>query len=619
MSDSLERKLAAILSADAVGYGRLMAEDDEATVRTLQGHRRKIERLVETFRGRVVDSPGDNLLAEFPSAVGAVRCAVQVQQALGAENQELPAGRRMPFRIGIHLGDVMVEGPRIYGEGVNLAARLEGLAAPGAICLSDLVYQQVRQKLDLPVTDLGEQELKNIEGPVHVFQIETESASAERVASRSIAAARVALAPPEKPSLAVLPFYNLNGDPTQEFFSDGLTMDIMAELVRIPGLFLIGQDSMFTYKGTAAKPREVAREIGVRHVLEGSVRRDEKRIRVNARLVEAASGRHIWAERYDRDLVDVFAVQDEITDAVVTALDVALVGGENARSTRQHLRTPQALGVLYRGLELLHRFTREDMHEARCLFEEVIRLEPDSPLPYAEVAWTHYFDVERGWSQSPAESLRRMSELSHQSLERGDVQGYAYLMLGHMHLMRREHDEALTMGARALEDRPSCQAAWGLQANLLNYCGSPDEAIPLAKQSLRLSPVAQTFFPEVLATAHYLCGRFEEAMATAHEALALAPDSVDARVVLAASLVETGRREAARETAQGILSIDPRFTLERFSASQPYRDPTVLKHLVACLRQAGIHHGQDPGAPVLELAQPQAASRRRVAPRPRRS
>ncbi len=615
-SDSLDRRLAAVLSADAVGYSRLMGDDDEATIRTLKAHRSTIERLIDTFRGRVVDAPGDNLLAEFPSAIGSVRCALEIQRALALENEKLADDRRMRFRIGIHLGDVVVEGARIYGDGVNVAARLEGLAAPGAICLSDAVYQQVRRRLELPVTDLGEQQLKNIEGAVRAYQIETGSRPVERTPVRAIAAASVALAPPDKPSLAVLPFANLNGDPTEEYFSDGLTVDIMAELVRIPGLFLIGQDSMFTYKDTAVRPREVARELGVRHVLEGTVRRGEKRVRVTTRLVEGASGRHVWAERYDRALDDVFAVQDEITDHVVTALDVALVGGENARSIRQHLRTPQALGVLYRGLELLHRFTREDMARARCLFEEVMRLEPESPVPYAEVAFTHYFDVERGWSESPSESLARMSELSHQSLERGDVSGFAHFMLGHMHLMKREHDEALALSDRALEERPSCQAAWGLKANILNFCGRPEEAVPLAKQSLRLSPVAQTFFPEVLATAHYLCGRLEEAMTTAYEALALAPDSVDARVVLAASFVETGRLDAARLAAQEILSIDPRLTLKRFAASRPYRDPAVLGRLIDSLRRAGLPDGE--AARVFELAQPQAASRRRVAPRPRR-
>ena len=618
-SESLDRRLAAVLSADAVGYSRLMGDDDEATIRTLMAHRSAIERLIDTFRGRVVDSPGDNLLAEFPSAIGSVRCALEIQRTLALENEKLADARRMRFRIGIHLGDVVVEGSRIYGDGVNVAARLEGLAAPGAVCLSDAVYQQVRRRLELPVTDLGEQGLKNIEGTVRAWQIETESRSAERPPARAIAAASVALTPPDKPSLAVLPFANLNGDPTQEYFSDGLTVDIMAELVRIPGLFLIGQDSMFTYKDTAARPREVARELGVRHVLEGAVRWDEKRVRVTARLVEGSSGRHVWAERYDRALDDVFAVQDEITDHVVTALDVALVGGEDARIIRQHLRMPQALGVYYQGLELLHRFTREDMERARCLFEEAMRLEPESPVPYAEVAFTHYFDVERGWSESPSVSLDRMSELSHRSLERGDVSGFAHFMLGHMHLMRREHDEALALSDRALQQRPSCQAAWGLKANILNFCGRPEEALPLAKQSLRLSPVAQTFFPEVLATAHYLCGRLEEAMTTACEALALAPDSVDARVVLAASFVETGRLDGARQAVREILSIDPRLTLKRFAASRPYRDPATLKRLIDSLRRAGLPGGEDAAAArVVELAQPQAAARRRVAPRPRR-
>ena len=618
-SEPLDRRLAAVLSADAVGYSRLMNDDDEATVLTLRAHRSKIERLIDTFRGRVVDTPGDNLLAEFPSAIGSVRCALEIQRTLALENQTLADDRRMLFRIGIHLGDLVVEGKRIHGDGVNVAARLEGLAAPGGICLSDAVYQQVRRRLELPADDLGEQQLKNIEGAVRVYQIEMEPGSAKRAPARAIAAASVARTPPDKPSLAVLPFANLNGDPTQEHFSDGLTIDIMAELVRIPGLFLIGQDSMFTYKDTAARPREVARELGVRHVLEGAVRRDEKRVRVTVRLVDGASGRHVWAERYDRDLEDVFAVQDEITDRVVTELDVALVGGEDARSVRQHLRTPQALGIFYQGLELLHRFTREDMGRARCLLEEVMRLEPESPLPYAETAWTHYFDVERGWSQEPAESLARMAELSHQALERRDVSGFAHLMLGHMHLMKREHDKALALSNEALEQRPSCQGAWGLKANILNFCGRPEEATPLAERSLRLSPVAQTFFPEVLATAHYLCGRLEEAIATAHGALALAPDNVDARVVLAAAFVETGRLEAAQQAAQEILSIDPRLTLARFAASRPHRDPAVLKRIVESLRSAGLPHGDDSAsADVIELAQPQAAARRRIAPRPRR-
>jgi len=612
--ESLERRLAAILSADAVGYSRLMNVDDESTVRTLQAHRRRIERLIGAFRGRVVDTPGDNLLAEFPSAIGAVRCALDVQRAVGEANAELDAERRMPFRIGIHLGDVLVEGERIYGDGVNVAARLEALARPGGICLSDVVYQQVCRRLELAATDLGDQELKNIEGVVRAFELGGQADEHEPVRLRASAPRK--LSPPEEPSLAVLPFTNLNGDPKQDYFSDGLTMDIMAELVRIPGLFLIGQDSMFTYKSTATRPREVAGEVGVRHVLEGTVRKDEKRVRVTARLVEAASGRHIWAERYDGALEDVFAVQDEITDRVVTELDVALVHGEDARVLRQELRNPQALALIYRGTELVHRFTRDDMREARRHFSEVMRIEPECPYGYADAAWTHYFDVERGWSGSPAESLEQMSSLAHRALELQDVSGFSHLMLGHMHLMNRDHDEALALSDLSLEQRPNCQSAWGLKANILNYAAQPEEAIPLAEKSLRLSPVARPFVPEVLAAALYLSGRFDDAIDTANETLSLAPDSVNVRVILCASLAASGREPAAYQAARDIVGVDPRFSVSRFAASQPYREPAVLQRICDALVRAGLPLGTSAAQP--SLAQPYSESRRRVAPRPRR-
>ena len=615
MSTTIEHKLVAILSADAVGYSRLMGEDEEATVHTLENCRRRIERSIDTFRGRVVDAPGDNLLAEFPSAIGSVRCAFEIQKALAQENSGLSPDRRMPFRIGIHLGDVLVDGPKIYGNGINVAARLEGLAEPGAICVSDLVYQQVRRRLELDETDLGEQLLKNIAEPVRAYQIAPAADSGRVTIAR--APAPKALALPDKPSLAVVPFFNLNGDPTHDYFSDGLTIDIMSELVRIPELFLIGQDSSFSYRSTGAKPREVGRELGVRHVLEGSVRREQDRIRITAQLIEAESGRHEWAERYDGKLENVFDMQDEITEQIVTALDVALVGGESARTVRAHLRDPIALGLLYRGNELIHRFNREDMIEARRLFAQVRELAPECPFGYVDAAWAHYFDVERGYSDDPEESIAQMSELAYQSLELGDISGFSYLMLGNMHLMKREHDEALAMSEKALEERPSCQAAWGLKANILNYCGNPQDAIPLAKKSIRLSPVAQTFFPEVLATAYYLSGRHEEAMSAAYEALSIAPDSVDALIVVAASLVETGRVEAASEIASEILSIDPDFSLSLLNRSRPYRDPAVLERLTKSLESAGLKRSRrGKPAEVIELST-HAAARRRVRPRPR--
>jgi TolB-like protein/Tfp pilus assembly protein PilF len=616
VADPIERRLAALLSADAVGYSRLMSEDDESTVRTLGTHRRGIERRIDDFRGRVVDAPGDNLLAEFPSVLGAVRCAVEIQRELAGRNEKVEPERRMAFRIGIHLGDVIVEGPRIYGSGVNIAARLEGLAEPGGICVSDFVYQQVRGKVDLPVADLGEQELKNIDEPVRAYRMtlaDSQDASGPEP-PRKLESAGLPLS--GKPSLAVLPFSNTSGDESQEYFSDGIYDDILTELTRIPGLLVIGHDSMHTYRKTGATPARVARDLDVRHVLEGSIRREERRIRITARLVEGTTGRVVWSERFDRGLEDVFAVQDEIVQEVATALDVALVGGGNAFTIRKHLRNPKALGLLYRGSDLMDRFNREDMREAREIFEEVIRMEPESPIAYTNVAWTHYYEVQRGWSPDPEASLRAMAERVQRALELGDVSGFGSLMLSHMHLIKREHDEAMAMSERALAERPSCQGAYCMRANVLNYSGSPEEAVSNAKQAIRLSPVAPPFYPEVLANAYYLSGRLEEAIEAIHSTLKLAPDSLDARLLLAASLVETDRMDAARQAVAAVLALEPGLTLASFERSQPYRDADVLARLLHSLRRAGIPEGERAES-VSEIAPPMTPSRRRVAPRPR--
>jgi adenylate cyclase len=611
VTDPVERRLAAILSADAVGYSRLMSHNDEATVRALDGHRRSIERLIDAYRGRLVDAPGDNLLAEFPSVVGAVRCAVEVQRTLSAANEKLERDARMPFRIGVHLGDVIVEGARIYGSGVNIAARLEALATPGNVCLSDFVYQQVRGKLDVASRDLGEKQLKNIADPIRVHEIQIGGEATAPAPGEELPL-------PDMPSLAVLPFFDMSGDPTQEYFSNGLSFDIMTELTRIPGLFVIAGDATFAYRRSGARPVEVARELGVRHVLEGAVCREERRVRVTARLIDGSNGRIVWSERFDRELEDVFAVQDEIVQEVVTALDVALVGGGGAFVTRKHLRNPKALGVLFRGADLMHRFNREDMREARELFEEVIRMEPESPIAYMDAAWTHYFDVQRGWSPDPEASLKEMARLAQRGVELGDVSGFASLMLSHMHLMRREHDAAMALSERALAERPSCQGAFCLRANILNFSGLPEEAVPLALQAIRLSPLVQTFYPEVLAHACYLCGRLEEAIEAAHRTLRQAPDSVDARVLLVVCLVDSGRVEAARKAAAELLAVDPGFHIQRFARCQPYRDPSVLARVSGSLREAGIAEGDEAPALAGELAPPRTPSRRRIAPRPRR-
>src|SRR6266849_134268 len=348
-SERIERKLAAILSADVKGYSRLMGEDEVATIRTLTTYREVMSTFIRRYRGRVVDSPGDNLLAEFASVVDAVQCAVETQRELTARNADLPPERKMEFRIGINLGDVIVEGERIYGDGVNLAARLEGLAEAGGICISGIVYDQVETKLNslnLGYKYLGEQTVKNIAKPVPVYRVQMEPGQSSSSASREKIPT---LALPDKPSIAVLPFANMSGDPEQEYFSDGITEDLITDLSKLSGLFVIARNSVFTYKGTAVDVGEVSRRLGVRYVVEGSVRKAGNRVRINAQLVDATTGGHLWAERYDRELQDMFALQDEVKQKIVFALKIQLLPEERVRFHQAPTNNLEAYDSFLRG------------------------------------------------------------------------------------------------------------------------------------------------------------------------------------------------------------------------------------------------------------------------------
>jgi TolB-like protein/class 3 adenylate cyclase len=420
----MERKLTAILSADVKGYSRLMGEDEEATIRTLTTYRALISSLIQQHRGRVVDSPGDNLLAEFASAVDGVRCAVEIQRELRVRNIELSAQRRMEFRIGINVGDVIVEGEKIYGDGVNIAARLEGLAEAGGICISGMVYDQVKSKLSLSYGDLGEQAVKNIAEPVRTFRVQIEpDATAPTVSEKkeSSAAGVVsftrgpALALPEEPSVAVLPFTNLSGDPEQGYFSDGLTEDLITDLSRLSGLFVIARHSVFTYKGKAVKIEEAGRELGARYVLEGSVRKAGDRVRITAQLVDATTGHHLWAERYDRELKDIFALQDEITEKIVAALAVKLTAGEQKRIGRQYTDNLEAYDYYLRGLEYYFRYTKETNAQARQMFERALELDPNFAAAYAYLGWTSFMEWGMQWSQD-LRSLKQAFALAQEAI-----------------------------------------------------------------------------------------------------------------------------------------------------------------------------------------------------------
>ena len=585
----LKHRLVAILSADVVAYSRLMAEDEVATVRTLSAWRDKISAIVNDAEGRVVDFVGDNMLAEFHSAFDALETAMKIQQALDRLNADLAENRQMYLRMGISLGDVLIEGDVIYGDGINIAARLESLAEPGGICISEVVYTQVRNKSGLKFVDMGPHELKNIPDPVRVYRVAAQAGETALPVTVAPPQPHKMMPLPDKPSLAVLPFVNLSADPQQDYFSDGLTMDIMTALVRIPGLFLISEVSMFSYKFQIPRIDELCDRLGVSHVLDGGVRKAGDRVRITARLIETASGRQIWSERYDRQIDDIFAVQDEITEMIVTAMDVQLVTGEVSRCIRETLRNPQALESYYRGWQALFGSTREDIREAQRLFEETIRLEPEASFGYAMAAWAHWWAVAQGVSENEAFSLQRAGELADRARDRDDFTGLSHLVMAEIALYYRKHDQALAAAEKAVIARPSCDLSFVAKANILIYLGRAAEAVEVAKFAIRLAPVYPPFFQVTLAAAYFGSGQYDEAIAAATEVIKSDPNNLDASLILACANAALDRQATAQRAAAEVRRIKPDFNLEKYAATQPYQDSAALEKIIRALQKAGLN------------------------------
>jgi TolB-like protein/tetratricopeptide (TPR) repeat protein len=495
----------------------------------------------------------------------------------------------MHFRIGVHSGEIVVDKDVIYGDGVNIASRLEGFADPGGICISEFVFTQVRNKMPVGFVDIGIKKLKNIFTLVRVYKVVRPEIDAKPQVIEETIDREKSLPLPNKPSLAVLPFVNLSADSKQDYFSDGLTMDIMTALVRIPGLFLISEISMFSFKSQAPSVRELGRQLGVSHVLDGGVRKAGNRIRITARLLETVTGRQIWAERYDRRIDDMFAVQDEITEKIVEAMDIKLVTGEVARTIRKVIRDPDALEYYYRGWEALFGSTKEDINEAQQMFEETMRLEPESSFGYAMAAWSHWWSVDQGLSEDIALSLERALELARKAEDLEDFTGLSHLVMAQIHLFKREHDKALEAVQNAVIARPSCDLSYVAKANILNYLGRSKEAIDLAKFAIRLSPVYPPFFPKTLAAAFYGSGRYEEAIESAKEVLKSDKDNLDALLILAGANAALDRQEEASKVAQEIKRVKPDFSVKNFVETQPYRDMKILKQVTSMLQRAGLH------------------------------
>jgi TolB-like protein/class 3 adenylate cyclase/cytochrome c-type biogenesis protein CcmH/NrfG len=623
-----KRKLAAILSADAKGYSRLMGEDEEATVRTITAYRTAMAKLIQQYRGRVVDSPGDNVLAEFGSVVDAVNCAVEVQRELAERNSELPPARQMEFRIGINLGDVIEEGERIYGDGVNIAARVEGLAEGGGICISGTVYDAIEAKLGLEYEYLGEQEVKNIDRPIRVYRVLSfPGAAAHRVVRAKKAVGRkwrnvflaiaiilfvgvvvatwhftpppgevasvekMAFPLPEKPSLAVLPFDNLSGDASQDYFSDGITESIITALSNVSNLFVIARNSTFTYKGKAVKVQQVAEELGVRYVLEGSVQRSGDRVRITAQLIDALTGHHLWAEQYERQFGDIFVLQDDITEQVTLALQVKLTEGEQARIRRGHMDNPEAYEYFLRGRETYMSFTKENNDQARKLWEKAAELDPNNSWLQQQIGWTYYRAARFGWTDTPAQALARAEELARKTLAVDDSNAEAYCLLSVVYMSRRQHDKAVEYGERALALAPNFTDITATIAIPFMYSGRPEEAIELVKNAMRLSPYYPAWYLPVLGFAYRFTGQYEEAIALLETWRARAnPRSALPYLFLAITYEEAGRGEEAQIAVAEILKRKPKASITGYLKAKtfPYKDPADIDKVVDSLRKAGL-------------------------------
>ena len=622
-----KRKLTAILSADAVGYSRLMGEDEAATVQTITSYRNVISTLIKQHNGTVIDSPGDNLLAEFVSVVDAVQCAVAVQKELKARNDELSDNRRMQFRIGINLGDIIQEDDRIYGDGVNIAARLEGLADPGGICISKTAFDHIETKLPLGYEFLGDQSVKNISKPVGAYRVlmeprvtvagkslDKKTAPIKRMPVLVGGAAVLVLAAflgiwqlymrrpsvepasvekmayplPDLPSIAVLPFVNMSDDSKQEYICDGLTEDIITALSKVRNMFVIARNSTFTFKYKAVKVQQVAEELGVRYVLEGSVRKSQDRLRINVQLIDAVKGYHLWAERYDRKLGEIFTLQDEVTKKILTALQVEIAEGEDARLMGKGTNNLEAYLKLLQARQLWKKYTREDNTRSQQLVKEAIDLDPNYAMAYRALGAIYVIEHAMGWSKFPEQSLERGKEMAQKAIALDNTLAEAYALLGRYFLAKRQYEKALAEGEKAYALDPNSTHVLAAFAYSLQYSGMPQEAVDLYQKAIRLDPIPPSWFTFGLGRAYRDAGRYEDAITTFKKLLNHPHHRMWAYVCLTATYSLAGRDEESHALAAEALDIDPKLSTESYINPLPYKDQEYKQRLIDVLHKAGL-------------------------------
>jgi adenylate cyclase len=580
----ITRRLAAILAADVAGYSRLMSADEEATLRTLDAYRRTISDLISEHAGRIFGTAGDSVIAEFSSAVQAVRAAVAIQRSLERHNADLPKDRRMEFRIGVNLGDVMADGDNLFGDGVNVAARLEGVAEPGGICISGAVRDQIEGKLKFALTPIGQRSLKNISRPVSIYSVGWQP---EHPMATGVLGGALAL--PDKPSVAVFPFSNMSGDPEQEYFADGITEDIITALSHHRWFFVIARNSTSVYKGRAVDVKQVARELGVRYILEGSVRRAGQRVRITGQLIEAETGNHLWAERFDRDMVDIFAIQDEITQSVVGAIEPEMLLIEGKRAFRKSVGNLDAFDCCMRAMWHFSQVTPEDHEHAVALLRQAITLDPNLPQAHMALARTLNSRIWYGWSSDITKDASETYAAAARSISLDDRDPYNHYAFCWASLLRPMHAQALAEAQRSIDLNPNFALGFLALGLVRVYIGHFREALDALLRSLRLNPNDPQAgnFLSFVALAHYHQENYEEAVHYGELAVRGRRSYIVLRALLA-SLGQLGRIEEAQPLLDEFISRQPRDPQRQFEVTTPYLDLRYREHLADGLRRAGV-------------------------------
>ena len=621
--EGFKRKLTTIFSADVVGYSRLMEDNEEATIQTLNTYRNSMSTLIEQHRGRVVDMTGDNLMAEFSSVVDAVKCAVETQKEMSERNADLPENRRMLFRIGVNLGDIVEEDDRIYGDGVNIAARLEGLAEGGGICISGTAYDHLKNKLELGYEYLGEHSVKNIAAPVRVYKILMEPEAVGKIIGEkrktkrwmTVAAAvallvglagwylyieqskriepasveKMAYPLPDKPSIAVLPFDNLSGDPEQEYFSDGITEQIITSLSGVPYIFVIARNSTFAYKGKPVKIQQIAEELAVRYVLEGSVQRSDDRVRITVQLIDATTGHHLWAENYDRKVTDIFALQDEIAMKIMAELQVELTEADWGRFSSIKTNNLKAYLKYLKGQEHLYRRTPADILEARKLAKEAIGLDPEYGGAYVLLGITHLDDIWFNRTKDRAKSLQTAEQYAQKAIEVSGQDTDTQRLLSMVSLQRNQHEKALLEAQKAIELSPNSAEGHFWLGLVLRFAGRYDEAILSLEKAIRLNPRAPIMYLNNLAFAYAYSGQYEKAIPLWNKAIERNSDYLFAYCGLTYAYQMSGNETKAREAASEVMRIKPNFSVDQDAGKvNPFKDADLKKRWLKALRKAGL-------------------------------